>query len=92
MRWRPPESPTRASGPALIEYLDSLGFTAEEMVEAERRGRLFGLAGDVLQWSGRPIYSLRDRRRRDSACPSRSSRTPGHVLGLTRCRPRSTRA
>ena len=44
----------------LIEYLDGLGFTAEEMVEAERRGRLFGLAGDVLQWSGRPIYSLRD--------------------------------
>lgn len=42
----------------LIEYLDSLGFTAEEMVEAERRGRLFGLAGDVLQWSGRPTYTL----------------------------------
>jgi adenylate cyclase len=42
----------------LIEYLDGLGFTAEEMVEAERRGRLFGLAGDVLQWSGRPTYSL----------------------------------
>ncbi|ULE32075.1 adenylate/guanylate cyclase domain-containing protein [Mycobacterium sp. IDR2000157661] len=44
---------------ALIAYLDSLGFTAEEMVEAERRGRLFGLAGDVLQWSGPPTYSLR---------------------------------
>jgi adenylate cyclase len=43
----------------LIEYLDGLGFTAEDMVEAERRGRLFGLAGDVLQWSGRPIYSVR---------------------------------
>ncbi|RAV16336.1 adenylate/guanylate cyclase domain-containing protein [Mycolicibacterium sp. GF69] len=43
----------------LIAYLDSLGFTAEEMVDAERRGRLFGLAGDVLQWSGRPTYSLR---------------------------------
>jgi len=43
----------------LIEYLDSLGFTADEMVEAERRGRLFGLAGDVLQWSGPPTYSLR---------------------------------
>lgn len=43
---------------ALIEYLDRLGFTAEEMVEAERRGRLFGLAGDVLQWSGRPMYTL----------------------------------
>ena len=33
----------------LIEYLEGLGFTADEMVEAERRGRLFGLAGDVLQ-------------------------------------------
>ncbi|MGE5696363.1 MAG: adenylate/guanylate cyclase domain-containing protein [Candidatus Sericytochromatia bacterium] len=43
----------------LIEYLDSLGFTAEEMVQAEARGRLFGLAGDVLQWSGRPTYSIR---------------------------------
>ena len=44
---------------ALIEYLDGLGFTAEEMVEAERQGRLFGLAGDVLQGPGRPIHSLR---------------------------------
>jgi class 3 adenylate cyclase len=43
----------------VIKYLDSLGFTAEEMVEAEARGRLFGLAGDVLQWSGRPTYSIR---------------------------------
>ena len=44
---------------ALIEYLDGLGFTAEEMVEAERQGRLFGLAGDVLQGPGRPMHSLR---------------------------------
>jgi class 3 adenylate cyclase len=29
------------------------------MVEAERHGRLFGLAGDVLLWSGPPIYTLR---------------------------------
>ncbi len=43
----------------LIDYLDKLGFTADEMVEAERRGRLFGLAGDALQGSGRPIHSLR---------------------------------
>jgi len=43
----------------LIEYLDGLGFTAGEMAEAERRGRLFGLAGDVLLWSGPPIYTLR---------------------------------
>ncbi|WNG91069.1 adenylate/guanylate cyclase domain-containing protein [Mycobacterium sp. ITM-2016-00318] len=44
---------------ALIEYLDGLGFTAEEMVAAERHGRLFGLAGDALQRTGKPIYTLR---------------------------------
>ncbi|WP_343601983.1 adenylate/guanylate cyclase domain-containing protein [Mycobacterium sp.] len=44
----------------LIDYLDSLGFSAlDDMVEAERRGRLFGLAGDVLQWSGPPVETLR---------------------------------
>jgi len=43
----------------LIKYLDGLGFTVEEMVDAERRGRLFGLAGDVLQWSGPLIHTLR---------------------------------
>jgi class 3 adenylate cyclase len=42
----------------LIRYLYGLGFTLDEMAEAERRGRLFGLAGDVLQWSGRPVYTL----------------------------------
>lgn len=42
----------------LLKYLDGFGFTVEEMVEAESRGRLFGLAGDVLQWSGRPTYTL----------------------------------
>ncbi|HWF27496.1 MAG TPA: adenylate/guanylate cyclase domain-containing protein [Mycobacterium sp.] len=42
----------------LIKYLDGLGFTADEMLEAERRGRLFGLAGDALSWSGRPIYTV----------------------------------
>jgi class 3 adenylate cyclase len=42
----------------LIKYLDDLGFTTDEMVEAELRGRLFGLAGDVLSWSGRPIYTF----------------------------------
>lgn len=42
----------------LIQYLDDLGFTADDMVTAERRGRLFGLAGDVLGWSGPPVYSL----------------------------------
>jgi class 3 adenylate cyclase len=42
----------------LIKYLDGLGFTVDEMVEAERRGRLFGLAGDVLLWSGPPTYTV----------------------------------
>ncbi|MCV7100175.1 adenylate/guanylate cyclase domain-containing protein [Mycobacterium palustre] len=42
----------------LIKYLIGLGFTVDEMAEAERRGRLFGLAGDVLAWSGRPVYTL----------------------------------
>jgi class 3 adenylate cyclase len=43
----------------LIEYLTSLGFTADEMAEAERHGRLFGLAGDAILRSGRPTYTLR---------------------------------
>ncbi|BBX45211.1 adenylyl cyclase [Mycobacterium cookii] len=43
----------------LLEYLAGLGFSADEMAEAERRGRLFGLAGDVLLWSGPQTYSLR---------------------------------
>ena len=43
----------------LIEYLAGLGFTVDEMAEAERSGRLFGLAGDVLLWSGPQIYTLR---------------------------------
>ena len=43
---------------ALLEYLDGLGFTADEMVEAERRGRLFGLAGDALQRTGVPVYTV----------------------------------
>ena len=43
----------------LIEYLTGLGFTVDEMAEAERRGRLFGLAGDVLLQSGPQSYTLR---------------------------------
>src|SRR5271166_4530589 len=43
----------------LIEYLAGLGFTADQMVEAERQGRLFGLAGDALLWSGPHVYTLR---------------------------------
>ncbi|MGN6606840.1 MAG: adenylate/guanylate cyclase domain-containing protein [Jatrophihabitans sp.] len=42
----------------LLEYLDHLGFTVDEMVQAEREGRLFGLAGDAVLRSGEPRYSL----------------------------------
>ncbi|ORV88880.1 hypothetical protein AWC11_14330 [Mycobacterium interjectum] len=43
----------------LIKYLTGLGFTVEDMAEADRAGRLFGLAGDVLAWTGRPVYTVR---------------------------------
>ena len=67
----------------LIDYLDKLGFTADEMVEAERRGRLFGLAGDVLQRSGPPDLQPARRPPMCSACRSTTSRTHGPLLGLT---------
>jgi class 3 adenylate cyclase len=43
----------------LLEYLDSLGFTTEEMVAAEKHGRLFALSGDGALRSGPPVHSLR---------------------------------
>jgi len=43
----------------LLEYLSGLGFTVDDMAEAERRGRLFGLAGDLLLRSGPQTFSLR---------------------------------
>ena len=66
----------------LLEYLVGLGFTVDEMVEAERNGRLFGLAGDVLQWSGRPIYSFRAAAR-ELGVPAGDLAHAWAVLGLT---------
>ncbi|MBV8292539.1 MAG: adenylate/guanylate cyclase domain-containing protein, partial [Mycobacterium sp.] len=43
----------------LIEYLTGLGFTADEMVEAERHGRLFGLAFYFNDSASTEIYTLR---------------------------------
>jgi class 3 adenylate cyclase len=43
----------------LLEYLDSLGFTTDEMVAAEKHGRLFALSGDGALRTGRPVHSLR---------------------------------
>ncbi len=66
----------------LIEYLDSLGLTAEQMVEAEQHGRLFGLAGDIAQWSGRPRHSLADAARA-LGLPVADVEQAWTVLGLT---------
>ena len=66
----------------LIKYLDDLGFTAEEMVEAEKRGRLFGLAGDVLSWSGPPIYTLQAAAEELGTTADEVARTWA-LLGLT---------
>jgi class 3 adenylate cyclase len=44
---------------SLLEYLDALGYSAEDMIAAEAQGRLFALAGDAVISSGRPRHSLR---------------------------------
>ncbi len=66
----------------LIKYLGELGFTVEEMVEAEQRGRLFGLAGDVLQWSGRPIHTMATAAEQLGLSPEEVTHAWG-LLGLT---------
>ncbi len=66
----------------LIKYLGELGFPLEEMVEAEQRGRLFGLAGDVLQWSGRPIYTIAAAAEQLGLSPEEVAHAWG-LLGLT---------
>lgn len=66
----------------LIKYLDELGFTVDEMVEAERRGRLFGLAGDVLQWSGRPVHTMASAAEQLGLSPDEVAQAWG-LLGLT---------
>lgn len=70
----------------LIKYLDDLGFSTEEMVDAERRGRLFGLAGDVLSWSGRPIYTFASAAER-LGVPADDVARAWALLGLTAAGP-----
>jgi class 3 adenylate cyclase len=45
---------------ALLEFLDAQGCTLEEMVAADGKGRLFGLAGDRIIRPGREEYTLRE--------------------------------
>jgi class 3 adenylate cyclase len=66
----------------LLEYLASLGFTVDEMAEAERNGRLFGLAGDALLRSGPQAYTLRTAA--DSiGVPVADTEHAWAILGLT---------
>ena len=52
-----PDAATRLE---LLEFLVSEGFTVEEMVEADARGRLFGLVGDKELLQGGLRYTLRE--------------------------------
>ena len=66
----------------LIHYLSELGFTVEEMAEADRRGRLFGLAGDVLQSTGPAVHTLRSAADELGLSPDDVAHAWG-LLGLT---------
>ena len=67
---------------ALLEYLDGLGFTTDELVEAEREGRLFGLAGDAVLRSGPARYSLHDAAQLVGVTPDELAHVWA-VMGLT---------
>ena len=64
----------------LIEYLAELGFTVEEMLEAERRGRLFGLAGDVHADGRADRPTAFGPPPRHSGCGWTTSHNPGPCL------------
>jgi class 3 adenylate cyclase len=51
-----PAAPNADDRLALLEYLESQGCDLEEMVDAEARDRLFGLAGDRIFRPSRPRY------------------------------------
>lgn len=55
-----PAAPGAADRRALVEFLDAEGCTFDEMVAADARGRLFGLAGDRKVRPGRDEFSLRE--------------------------------
>jgi class 3 adenylate cyclase len=70
----------------LLKYLDGLGFTVDEMAAAERRGRLFGLAGDVVLWPGPPTYTLQSAAEALGLPPESVARAWA-LLGLTAAGP-----
>ena len=56
---RRPASPTRTPAARCSSTSTPSASRADEMVEAEREGRLFALAGDAQMRSGRRVHSLR---------------------------------
>jgi class 3 adenylate cyclase len=65
-----PDAENAADRRALIEYLDGLGCTLDEMVAAHARGRLFGLAGDRIVRPGRDEFTLREAAAKIGAEPA----------------------
>ena len=55
-----PDDPNAADRRELLEFLVDEGCTLDEMVAANARGRLFGLAGDRKVRPGRDTYTLRE--------------------------------
>lgn len=66
----------------LLSFLTEQGFTPEQMAEADARGRLFALAGDVHVQSGPPCHSLRSAARA-LGIPLDEVRHAWSALGLT---------
>ncbi len=56
----PVGGPDRAARLDLLEFLLGEGCTLEEMIDADRRGRLFGLAGDRVAHPGAGALTLAD--------------------------------
>jgi class 3 adenylate cyclase len=52
------DAATAADRLALLEFLAAQGFTLDEMVAADRGGRLFALAGDRLAGTGVPRHTV----------------------------------
>ncbi|HEU0132958.1 MAG TPA: adenylate cyclase regulatory domain-containing protein [Mycobacteriales bacterium] len=62
-----PAAPGAAERRELLEFLVEQGCTLDEMVAAEARGRLFGLAGDRIVRPGRDELTLREAAERAGA-------------------------
>jgi class 3 adenylate cyclase len=76
-----PTSPTSAERLELLAFLEACGCSLEEMVEAERRDRLFGLAGDIELRGGRRARSV-DEIAGDLGRDVASVRAIWHALGF----------